>query len=868
MSYKLYRVSGLHVFTEVPISGGSGTYNTSEVYNHFFEEIPLQYIGRAGIDYTTYRLGLISIGGHSIVNGESNLKIGLLPYMDFADVKTHLAGSFADLGWTVPGDSNNFTAGVAQRKFRLSAYAVAAIRRSGIAHWSGAKDYTSNVGVMSGVAYQCLTNATNINADFEYRGDSININITSHLIYEYMPSVSIAGGGVFTKSINKPAAVFTGETSSIVFTPSADYEFVGWQVGGAAFVPPANVALSNGNRTITYRWDALAADVGIVAVVRRKPQTLTVSISPSPAPAGCSVSRSLEPVDGYYDNGAVVDLTAVRGTGYILAAWSKTDAGGTVQILRGDAGFSETLRVVMSSDVAVTAYFEERLYGVTVDVDAPSNGQGSASLKYIDGNGAAVAFPPEGVVFGSTVRLSATAGNLQNHFAGWFKGGILFSSNATLDVYVSDDAAYTAKFGGTFAVNKAQKLGDTGVVDLGAVTAGVVVGDAVQASAAFTYGETIRIRAVGMLGAIFTGWHDIYLANTQTAQRLDLRAESDIVPTATGSITAVFSSVDVPYYVRLTNSGANYATLSLASESVQITELTMTQYVDALTERSGQALPIDGNQTNNDKYYRIVGSGSCVLTARLFSTAATFSKWGIAPIVYTSGAAPAVGTAADFSATAEASIEISSDCVFFASYNSGDPSKVVLDFSAGSNATMGDISMQTHGGNYFSTVPIHSDFPVGSIVSINATAKNGFRFAGWFQDGILLSASPEHSFTVSSSGVFLYIRAMFEMDNASIFTWEGSQEVKQTEWTSKRFVAAVPFNPSSARVLADAYPVELEVRVASSPNGFSERRLLLLIPNQNPIRLPLMRKEKYLELTLRGTSSVLQAAVSTSMEGV
>lgn len=162
--------------------------------------------------------------------------------------------------------------------------------------------------------------------------------------------------------------------------------------------------------------------------------------------------------------------------------------------------------------------------------------------------------------------------------------------------------------------------------------------------------------------------------------------------------------------------------------------------------------------------------------------------------------------------------------------------------------------------------------PLGSDVTVHARARNGYRFDGWYNTPdptVFTPISSSESFTFTVYGEMAYY-ARFVLDRNAICEWEGSDENKTMVWRSKVYVASKPFNPTSARIDADGYPVELAVGAWSSPDvaATSNRTASILVRDQDARRLQMMRAERYLRIDVVSDSPVNAVFVGTSMEGL
>ena len=95
--------------------------------------------------------------------------------------------------------------------------------------------------------------------------------------------------------------------------------------------------------------------------------------------------------------------------------------------------------------------------------------------------------------------------------------------------------------------------------------------------------------------------------------------------------------------------------------------------------------------------------------------------------------------------------------------------------------------------------------------------------------------------------------------------WEGSGENKRLSWKSKVFVMPRPFDPVAARVDATGYPVSLSVGTYSSPDAVPTRDHDVQVQNQAGRRLPRMRAERFLRISVESAHEIDSVVVATNL---
>ena len=165
----------------------------------------------------------------------------------------------------------------------------------------------------------------------------------------------------------------------------------------------------------------------------------------------------------------------------------------------------------------------------------------------------------------------------------------------------------------------------------------------------------------------------------------------------------------------------------------------------------------------------------------------------------------------------------------------------------------------------------------GKKAVIMASPRPGFAFAGWFtlSDGVwtaVENATAIHEIDYVTSPMTVYYAQFVASTVSNIKAWNGNAAVAKTcEWRSKVYVGSQFFRLSACRVYADAYPVTLKIYMASSPDdifGSSARTTEVVIQNQNPRRLPLVRPEKYFAFKVAGYARINHVGIASSMEAL
>jgi uncharacterized repeat protein (TIGR02543 family) len=215
---------------------------------------------------------------------------------------------------------------------------------------------------------------------------------------EYTLSTSVVGSGSVAKNPNQ-ATYHYGDVVQLTASPDIGWSFSYWGGDLSGSTNPTSITITG--------------NMAVIAYFTQNEYTLAITIDPV---AGGSVAAV--PAPPYY-YGDVVTLTATANPGYSFDHWG------------GDSsGSNAVTTVTMTSNKAVTAYFTESQYSLTITVDPVAGG-----------SVAAVPAPP--YYYGDMVTLTATPnpGYTFDHWSGDASG-----SNPITTVTMDGNKAVTAHF--------------------------------------------------------------------------------------------------------------------------------------------------------------------------------------------------------------------------------------------------------------------------------------------------------------------------------------------------------------------------------------------------------------------------------------
>lgn len=211
-------------------------------------------------------------------------------------------------------------------------------------------------------------------------------------IYQLSTSVTPSGGGTVSPS----GGAFQGKVT-LVATPAQYYKFSGW----------AGVASGNANPlTLTMN-----SDKQIVATFAR----LTYNLQAQPDSTN---GGTVQPSSGTFEAGTSETITAIPANGYRFSHWQD-----------GATGSSNPLKIVMTSNITLTAYFTK---AYTLTTSCSPNGDGNVS-------------PGNGLYDAGTVQSITASTTLFPYAFDHWSGTDNINTNPTT-VTMSADKVVTAYF--------------------------------------------------------------------------------------------------------------------------------------------------------------------------------------------------------------------------------------------------------------------------------------------------------------------------------------------------------------------------------------------------------------------------------------
>lgn len=606
------------------------------------------------------------------------------------------------------------------------------------------------------------------------------------------------------------------------------YAFVGWDIGGTVYSAGATYNLTEdatatavwtGDKTVTTGYSLPAG----APLVDGSPQAPSVTYTMTGSQTGTE--------------GKTVTATAQTSglVGIVFSSWSVS--GVAVQ----DQTANPLTFTMPDAAVSLVATYELKPLTVTHNVDDASeyatDGQTSAYIDYGGGEQGDIT----DAVYGDTAVFEAPAPRPDSNFTfdGWYDAsGTRVATARTYTTVLSGDLALVAKYAIPVTIGKNEAADCKGEFS--------VNGTEYETQTAITLtrplGSVLHVSATATSG-YFGGWQVDGATNVS-----DIFAEDDIVVAAIRNGSAgAYTYVDSRSYVAQFVATAPEFTVLCESAKSNVQDAgnagTLVVTGEGVTEGTGGAYTVSG--------FRAV---------TLVTSPDATSPLPLLDVVEVFGSYP---TETEESIGDVRVVRVSKDRKFRAKW--GTPAKYTVSVSAEANgmAYVGDLSGVTE-----------QIVNQGDSVTVNAVPLNGYRFDGWYVGEQRIDAGSSHTFVPTAN---IALQARFTEDVAAIFLWEGSDAPKKLTWTSKVYATPRPFDPVAARVDAAGYPVDLTVRTYSSPDKADPLPVRdHALTSQNPLavqsqdgrRLPRMRPERYLSVSVESYHEVDAVIVGTNMAEV
>lgn len=515
----------------------------------------------------------------------------------------------------------------------------------------------------------------------------------------------------------------------------------------------------------------------------------------------------------------------------------------------------------MDDDVRVDLVFERQKFDVSVGVDAASASVGVATVESTAANASASGIPSveygSGVTFRASLREGVSASDYR--FEGWYADGVRIGTEAVLSHTVTEAVSVVAKFAARIRLGLVFSDNRSDTTDPIAESAALAVNGETAFGGAYD-GFTVLGGSLtwsvtpGSMGATFSVWSfNAWYATDDTAfaapleygrsGSLDVSESVNMV----ARLTAVKISSTLVVKVHVNDPATDVAP--------DLKNPVISSSMAATVRDGGYAFTIDGSG-----YLTVTAKPSVTVVGKAYAF---------------NGFATGVPGSAGYRML---SVNVSYTLFLnkptrtvWALYGEPQNVTVTLAYGGGGNRTMGVLSIDGETNEESGGATVAKTVRQGETVSIAATARNGYRFVGWYFGG---STSGEPDGLKSQTTVYvtgeMTVLALFVRDARAVYEWEGSGVNKMMEWKSKVYVSPRPFNPSALRVDTEGYPVgEMRIGMFSSPDGDETAvSSVTNVASQDVRRLPKRRPERYLQVTVKNDHEVDRILIGTSMEGL
>lgn len=571
--------------------------------------------------------------------------------------------------------------------------------------------------------------------------------------------------------------------------------------------------------------------------------------------------------DGKYVRGRAITLSIVPDAGYsaVQAAFVNVDTNDVSN--KSVVSNAVTLDGIVFNTRAVIDY--SPIDYALAAAKHPASASAVTSVSVTVGGTAA-----DSAHYGDKATFSATVASGYG-FAGWYDaGGALVSSDAEYEATVAGGLSLFAKaevavslgisYSGTGAQNCALTVGGS------AYTPGTEF--AVVLGESFAYALSLGERVAD------TPWQfDCWKSGDAT---LAYDKTGEVTPTAAFTMTAhVADAVSRTLEILVVNMGASSG-VAVDADAVP-SAVTCHGEADEASDGSGGDGEADPFRFTFARTQVVHFTAAESLTFAGEEAAKTFYCFSTAEPGTGETALPPEGSVLSFEASSELLLNTDTRRVY-AYYGTPSVVTTTLAYADLSDSTMGVVAVVATDPTDSVEDPIAADgksarATQGKSITIRATPKNGYRFAGWhLAAGAVGDARWSDAEQTVTATVQRTIYAKFAKNTHSVCEWEGGSAPKALVWRSKTYEASKPFNPSSCRVDALGYAGDgrgtllvLTVDMFFAPDSAATSTATLAnIASQDARRLPVRRMERYMQIEVKADAEVDALLVGTSMGGL
>ncbi|WMN10674.1 InlB B-repeat-containing protein [Marivirga salinae] len=460
-----------------------------------------------------------------------------------------------------------------------------------------------------------------------------------------------------------------GTVVELTAVPDAGFVFDGWSGDASGTTNPISVTM-DADKTVTANFSPLQ-------------RTLSLNATNG------SITPDVAPTNGTYDNGTVVELTAVPDAGYQFDGWS------------GDAtGTTNPISVTMDADKTVTATF--------------SPIQRTLSLNATNGSITPDVAPTNGTYDNGTVVELTAVPNAGYQFDGW--SGDATGTTNPISVTMDADKTVTANFSPlqrTLSLN---------------ATNGSITPDVAPTNGTYDNGTVVELTAVPDAGYQFDGWSG---DASGTTNPISVTLDAD------KTVTANFSPLQRTLSLNATNGSItpDVAPTNGTYDNGTVVELT------AVPDAGYQFDGWSGDVTGTTNPISVTMDADKTVTANFILIQRTLSlnatNGSISPDVAPTNGTYDNGTVVELTAVPDAGYQFDSW--------SGDvtgttnPISVTMDANKTVTATFSPIQRTlslnaTNGSITPDVAPTNGTYDNGTVIELTAVPDAGYQFDGWSGD--------------------------------------------------------------------------------------------------------------------------------------
>ena len=423
---------------------------------------------------------------------------------------------------------------------------------------------------------------------------------------------------------------------------------------------------------------------------------------------------------GTYNHFETCTLAATPVEGYHFVNWTKDN-----EVVSTEATYSFNV----TEAAAFVANFEINSYEITVTVNLEEGGTATGAGTY---------------THGQTCTLTATV-NEGYHFVNWTKDGEVVSTETDYSFVVTEAAAFVANF----EINSYEITATTNPENAGIITGADM----------YDHGTTCTLSVVANPGYSFLNW-------TKDGVEVSTETSFSFVVTEAASYVANFEVVG--YEITVTSNPTEGGTATGGGVFVYGATATLTA-----TANEGYHFvnwTKDGEVVSTDDTYSFVVTESAAFVANfqlnsyeIMATAnptagGTVAGAGTYNHFETCTLTATVNTGYTFINWTKDGVEVSTDLSF--SFVVTEAAAYVANFQINSY-TISATANPTVGG----TITGAGVYNYGTVITLVATANEGYTFINWTKNGVVVSNSMNYSLTVTEDAAYV---ANFQLNSYQI----------------------------------------------------------------------------------------------------